>query len=71
MTRRRALEILVEHAAKNTSGAGHGMRPEMTLETRELVRDAVVRVWPEIYNFPVNDMALRNLGLLPLPRGTR
>lgn len=71
MTRRRALEVLVEHAARNVAGAGHGMRPEVSIETCELVRDAVVRLWPEIYNYPVNNLALRNLGLLPLPQESR
>ena len=48
LTRRKAIHILIKHAAKDCSGGGlgpgHTVPPE---QERRLVAQAILKVWPE------------------------
>lgn len=63
MTKREALTILIRHAARDIGGVGCGVRPEIDEEAREKVRQAIKKLWREVYNFPIADTDLWNLGL--------
>lgn len=63
MTRRRALQILIEHAARDVSGVGPSIRPGATTEEKVNVRQAITVFYRDAYGFEPSANDLRNLGL--------
>ncbi len=63
MTRRRALQVLIEHAARDVGGVGQGVRPGATEEQKRDVRRAVRVFYKDAFGFTRGDNDLRNLGL--------
>lgn len=63
MTRTEAIRILISHAARNVSGTGCGIRPEISSKDRDLVSQAVSRVYKEAYGYDADTNVFFNLGL--------
>ncbi len=64
MTRKKALQILMENAAENVRGQGCGIRPAHSEQKSALVRDAIIRLWKEAYSWDIRSADLFNIGLL-------
>lgn len=65
MTKRAALTVLIEEAAKAVSGTGCGIREPVTVARRGSVVSAIRRLWRDVYQRDVDDAALGNMGLWP------
>jgi hypothetical protein len=66
MTRQRALQILIEHAARDCVGAGCGYHTVPSEERRMEVSRAVRKLWRNAYDWPITDTDFLNLGI-PIP----
>lgn len=64
MTKKEAIRLLIEHAAKNCVGAGCGFHTVPSHDVQVDVSRAILKVWPESY--PIDRNVFRNLGL-PIP----
>jgi hypothetical protein len=64
MTKREALQILIENAAKNVAGAGCGLREPASDKRTKEVRTEVEKWWKDAYSFDLDDSQIRNLGLV-------
>lgn len=60
MTKRQAINILIQHAAENAAGCGRGIRSIPSAERIEELKWAILKVWPNEY--PVEWF---NIGLSP------
>lgn len=63
MTTRKALQILIHHAAENQAGAGCGIRTMPSDKRRDEICEAVLKVWPKAYNYPFGRSDAHNLAL--------
>jgi hypothetical protein len=63
MTKRKALQVLIEHAARDCVGAGVGIRSNPKEEQILLVAQAVCKVHKEAYGVDADKNDLFNLGL--------
>lgn len=63
MTKRRALQILIENAAANIRGTSQGIRPEKSREQRAEVRAAIEKIYQDGYGYPFGPNEAYNLGL--------
>jgi len=70
MTQRRALQVLIRHAAANVAGVGCGIRPVLSTEAKEDVSAAVRAMWRRAHGYPMSDSDWFNLRLDP-PRSTK
>ena len=53
MTKREAIHILIEHAAKNCIGSGRGPGHQIPSKKKTMrVSMAILKVWPEKYSGP-------------------
>ena len=66
MTRREALEVLIQHAASDCQGSGRGIRTIPPPEERLLVARAILKVFREARGYEPHDNDFHNLGL-PAP----
>jgi hypothetical protein len=51
MTYRRALQILIEHTGRDLTGAGVGLRQIASANERKEAIEAILKVWPKVYQF--------------------
>jgi hypothetical protein len=68
MTKREAIALLIEHAARNCAGVGCGIRALPSAEEKQRVAQAVRKVWPLAYpgqQCTANDLANRSLPPAP------
>lgn len=63
MTKRRALHVLMHHAARDVAGVGQGIRPGATDDEKRDVAAAVRALYPDAYGFVAIERDLLNLGL--------
>ena len=63
MTTRKALQILIHHAAENQAGTGCGIRSIPSDKRRDELCEAVLKVWPKAYNYPFGGNDAYNLAL--------
>jgi len=63
MTRKLALQILIENAAANAAGMGVGIKEKKwtSIKNKDLVRYAIIKLWKDAYDDV--DLNLFNLGL--------
>lgn len=66
MTRREALRILFEAAAKDAAGVGTGIRSLPTEKRRLEIAQAIKLLWRKAYDFDPQDSDFLNMGL-PIP----
>lgn len=68
MTKREALQILIDHAARNVAGVGCGIRPEISKDELARVVEAMSIAWREAYGFEMQHDDLFNRGIhIPIP----
>lgn len=63
MSKKEAMQILIRHAAANCAGVGQGIRTMPSEQERERVKEAIVKLYPAAYGYPVDSSVLFNLGL--------
>jgi len=59
----RAMQILIDHAARNVAGTGCGVRPEIKEKEIKEVREAIKRVWSFAYKHEFNEQEFYNRGI--------
>jgi hypothetical protein len=65
MTFRRALQVLIQHAAENQAGTGCGIRSLPSDNARMEIAEAIEKTWPKAYGtFDLDDATRHNLGIL-------
>ena len=63
MTQAKAIQILIRHACRDAQGTGCGMRSlPSEAEMREITQ-AVEKMWPKAYAFPLGQSERYNLGI--------
>ncbi len=63
MTKREALQILMDNAARNLAGVGRGIRPSISNEQKMKVIEAIIKIHPDAYGFPADNSYFYNRGL--------
>lgn len=63
MTRKKALQILIKHAAANCAGVGCGLRTLPSKQEQEKVKQAIDKFYFEAYGYQLDSSAWFNLGL--------
>ena len=63
MTKKKALHVLITHAAKSAAGAGQGFRSGDIDKDRIVVREAIVKLYKDAYGCEVDGNVLFNMGL--------
>lgn len=66
MKKKDALALLITHAARNVSGNGTGIRPELSHDEGERVAEAILSVWRMVYPWGPYPSDFHNIGL-PVP----
>jgi hypothetical protein len=61
MTKREALTTLIRAAIRDMEGQGRGIRLT-TDDYRKKVREAIEKLWPQAYGYPMNDNDRYNAG---------
>lgn len=69
MTKRKALQILIEHASRDCVGTGCGIRTNPTEEQIILITQAVCKVYKDAFDREVDNNDLFNLGLPSIIEG--
>jgi len=49
MTKKQALQLLIEHAAENVAGVGVGLRSTPSDTVKVLVREAIEKLFPDAH----------------------
>lgn len=49
MTKRKAIEILITHAARNVAGQGCGIRPSISERERDEVKQAILKMYHDAH----------------------
>jgi len=60
---REAIIILIYHTSQNIKGVGCGIRTIPSDSEIERVAEAIEKVWPKVYGYPLDDIQRQNLGL--------
>lgn len=63
MTKREALILLLDHAARNVAGVGCGIRPSLDRDELAKVVEAMSIVWPDAYGYEMAPSDLFNRGI--------
>ena len=63
MTKRRAMQVLIQHAARNCSGSGTGIRSLPSDADQREVAQAIYKLFPEAYGRRPYGSDLFNLGI--------
>lgn len=58
MTKKDALSILIESAKRDIAGSGMGYR-STSEEWRKKVKEAIKRIWNDVYSFPFDEKNIR------------
>ncbi len=69
LTQKRALQVVLTHAARNVAGVGCGVRPAINREEQELVQRAIEVLWPKAHGYEMLHNDWFNLGFSGGPRG--
>lgn len=65
LTKRHAIQVLIEHAARDVAGVGCGVRQEWSRDKHDHVVFVIRFIWTDAWHFPCDDNSLRNMGLMP------
>lgn len=63
MTKRDALILLLDHAARNVAGVGCGIRPPLDKDELAAVVEAMSIIWPQVYGYEMQPSDLFNRGI--------
>ena len=70
MTKKRALQVVLEAAFKYCEGSGVGLRSVYSDERKRELVTAAIRLWGDAYDWPLTDSYLGNYGLAGLAGDT-
>ncbi len=63
MTKREAMQILINFSAKWGAGCGVGIRETLSQKDQEEIRQAIQKLWVDAYDYPFHNEVFFNLGL--------
>lgn len=65
MTVRRAIQVLIQHAAANVAGVGCGIRPVIASADKQELSLAIRTMWSRGYGYPMSESDWFNLRMAP------